>query len=265
MGLTVGIVSARFSLVAVGECLRRRTYLHTPPRRDPECFEANDHVRRILVSCIDCLALGRSLGRSVIMLPTMPSSPGLSPAVASPAVAAPLLRRSIRFRSTFPPFGSGPMERHSSSCLLLSANRDGRRLSINDAFFTPRGIWGLKRFYVRASGSCVSSLFPPESSRLVLTRDAPCGSPPAPRVAPRLPRLVKSVGQARRMLLTPRDRGPYPGVSTSQHRLTISSPAPRSESIRLSHGGRSTCPRIPRPPPRRSCRCTPARRILRGR
>ncbi len=69
MGLTGVIVSARIQLIPVETAYYNVTYRRTKDLDESlECFASTDRNFRYSVAWIDCLASGRALGRSVVML-----------------------------------------------------------------------------------------------------------------------------------------------------------------------------------------------------
>lgn len=166
MGLTGAVVSARLRLVPTESAYVLVDYRRT---RDLdatlECFAQTDRQYRYSVAWIDCLAGGKSLGRSVVMLGND------APAAALPD---PLRRRplalprhgAVGVPCMLPAWLLNPLSVKAFNALYYARHGDSRRLVDYASFFWPLdGVRHWNRIYGRRGFVQYQALLPRETSR----------------------------------------------------------------------------------------------------
>lgn len=172
MGLTGVIVSARFRLNRVESAWYDVTYHRTANLDETlDCFAETDADYRYSVAWIDCLARGRSLGRSVAMLANDARATDLPANLVAPALVAGTKlqiprRRQKSIPFNFPGWVLNPLSVKAFNELYYATHRDGRRFVDYDSFFYPLdGVQHWNRIYGRRGFVQYQALFPRESSR----------------------------------------------------------------------------------------------------
>jgi FAD/FMN-containing dehydrogenase len=166
MGLTGCIVSARVLLSRVESAFVDVTYRRAPNLDAAlDHFSTSDHGYRYSVAWIDCLASGRSLGRSVVMLGNdAPASRLPGPLRERPLALPP--KRPWTVPCHFPAFALGPLSVRLFNAAYYARHRDGRRVVDYGSFFYPLdNVLHWNRFYGRRGFVQYQALFPPETSR----------------------------------------------------------------------------------------------------
>ena len=166
MGLTGIIQSATIRLRAVPSAYIRMD-IHRARDLDSalELFAAGDDAYRYSVAWIDCLASGRSLGRSVLMRGDHAAADDV-PAIArsEPLAVRPRSSRSVPFN--FPRFVLNPLSVHTFNHLYYASKRDDRQVVPLDSFFYPLdSIRKWNRLYGRRGFIQYQAFFPRHSGR----------------------------------------------------------------------------------------------------
>ena len=169
MGLTGIIVSARLQLKKVDNAFCDVTYRRTENLDTTlECFAATDQDYRYSVAWIDCLAQGKSLGRSVIGFANDADVADLPEHLRGNPLAAPVKhKRVLPFR--LPGFVLNSWSVKTFNALYYAKHADHHCFVDYDTFFYPLdGILHWNRLYGRRGFVQYQALFPPETSRLGL-------------------------------------------------------------------------------------------------
>ncbi len=166
MGLTGAILSATIRLRPVPSAYIRMD-IHRARDLDSalELFAAGDDAYRYSVAWIDCLASGRSLGRSVLMRGDHASADE-APAIARGEPLAIRRRSSRSLPFNFPRLALNPLTVHAFNYVYYHSKRDGRQVVPFDSFFYPLdsiGKWN--RLYGRRGFVQYQALFPRRTSR----------------------------------------------------------------------------------------------------
>lgn len=235
MGLTGVIVSARLRMLPVETAWCDVTYRRTPDLDAAlSCFAASDRQYRYSVAWIDCLARGRDVGRSVVMLANHARAGDL-PHSAAPSPLLVPRRGGPSVPCELPGFLLNPYSVRAFNALYYRAHGDGRRLVDIDTFFYPLDrIAHWNRIYGRRGFVQYQALFPPQTSRagLVELLERIAASRRASFLA-----VLKSSGAASPGMLSYL----YPGHTLALDlKMTADLPALTREldQIVLKHGGR---------------------------
>ena len=169
MGLTGIILRATFQLISV-----ESAYYHTTFRRTKDleetlnCFETLDQEFRYSVAWIDCLATGKSLGRSVIMLANDAQAHDLPSKLRDQPLVVPSRgERSVPFH--LPGFTLNKLSVKAFNALYYGTHGDGEKyLDYNTLFYPLDSIRHWNRIYGRRGFVQYQALFPRETSRLGL-------------------------------------------------------------------------------------------------
>ena len=166
MGLTGAILSARFRLVRTATAYCDVTYRRTANVDETlDLIAETDAQYRYSVAWIDCLARGRSLGRSVLMLGNDAQIADLPAGLGSRPLALPA-KRTKTVPCRFPAFVLNPWTVKAFNALYYAAHASSRRIVDYDAFFYPLdGVLHWNRIYGRRGFIQYQALFPPETSR----------------------------------------------------------------------------------------------------
>lgn len=170
MGLTGVILSATFRLVRVTTAYcdveyRRTTNLDATL----DVFQATHHQYQYSVAWIDCVATGRSMGRSVAMLGNNAGIDSLPASLKNKPLTLPVRRKkSIPFH--FPSWTLNPWSVKAFNTLYYAKNGNGRKLVDFDSYYYPLdGVSNWNRIYGRAGFVQYQALFPHETARDGLT------------------------------------------------------------------------------------------------
>jgi decaprenylphospho-beta-D-ribofuranose 2-oxidase len=171
MGLTGIILSAKFRLHRVETGYFNVEYRRT---RDLDealaAFEATNDSYRYSVAWIDCLARGKNLGRSVLMLANDGRAEDL-PARLRASPLEPPRKRKLAVPIDFPSFALSTWSVRAFNTLFYAKNSDGLRLVDYDTFFYPLdGISGWNRIYGRRGFVQYQVLVPRDNARQALVR-----------------------------------------------------------------------------------------------
>lgn len=161
MGLTGFILAAKFRLLAVEAAYYGVDYRRTKNLEESlQAFvETNDRYR-YSVAWIDCLAGGKNLGRSVLMLANDAKTTDLPSNLASRPFDVPRkLQKVVPF--DFPGFTLNPLSVRAFNTLYYGVHSDGRKWVDFDSFFYPLdGIHHWNRIYGRRGFVQYQALFP---------------------------------------------------------------------------------------------------------
>ena len=166
MGLTGIILTAAFRLTPVTTAYCDVEYRRTVDLDSTlEVFQATHHQYQYSVAWIDCIATGRSMGRSVAMLGNHADIHELPSTVREKPLALPRRRKkTIPFH--FPSWTLNPWSVKAFNTLYYAKNRDSRRLVDFDSYFYPLdGVSHWNRIYGRAGFVQYQALFPTETAR----------------------------------------------------------------------------------------------------
>jgi decaprenylphospho-beta-D-ribofuranose 2-oxidase len=171
MGLTGCVISARVQLVRAETAYVAVDFRRTSDLDETlDCFGTTDRAYRYSVAWIDCLATGRSLGRSVLML----GEDARPDDLPEPLRARPLDLPRKRQKSVPLPMPATVLNRLVVKCfnhVYYASHPDGRRILDHDSFFYPLdGVHHWNRIYGRRGFVQYQALFPPETSRQGLIR-----------------------------------------------------------------------------------------------
>ncbi len=129
-----------------------------------ECFAETDRHYRYSVAWIDCLASGRALGRSVVMLANHARSADLPPSAGNPLVIPPRRDKTVPFH--FPSWALNGHSVRAFNALYYRSHPDRRQIVDFDTFFYPLDrVRHWNRIYGRRGFVQYQALFPPETSR----------------------------------------------------------------------------------------------------
>jgi FAD/FMN-containing dehydrogenase len=166
MGLTGVILRARIQLRRVPSSYIQVRYRRT---RDLdaalECFAATDRDHVYSVAWIDCLARGKALGRSVLMLGNDAGADEVRRRLRrGPHVLPRRRRKSVPF--DFPGFVLNPWSVAAFNTVYYTVHGDSEKLVDCDSFFYPLDhVHSWNRIYGRRGFIQYQALFPPETSR----------------------------------------------------------------------------------------------------
>jgi decaprenylphospho-beta-D-ribofuranose 2-oxidase len=166
MGLTGMILTARFRLKRVDSAYINVEYRRTRDLDQAlEMFGAGNDDYRYSVAWIDCLASGRSLGRSVLMRGDHAPVDDLPNALRRlPLVIRARRKKSVPFN--LPALMLNPLSVKVFNALYYAMHRDGRKLIDYDSFFYPLdGVLHWNRMYGESGFIQYQALFPPETAR----------------------------------------------------------------------------------------------------
>ncbi|HEX7377990.1 MAG TPA: FAD-binding oxidoreductase [Pirellulales bacterium] len=175
MGLTGAIVDARFRLRPVASAFLTVDYQRTANLdQSLEAFSAGDAGYNYSVAWIDCLARGRSLGRSVLMRGNHAAASELrSVGIAHHEIAVgnahPTPRRRKSVPCFLPNFVLNPWSARAFNSLYYHGHRDERALVDYDSFFYPLdAVSNWNRIYGRRGFLQYQAALPADASRLGL-------------------------------------------------------------------------------------------------
>lgn len=166
MGLTGVILTARIRLRRVESAYCNVTYKRSADLDALlECFAATDKDYRYSVAWVDCLASGKSLGRSVVMLANDAAAGELPRRLRAAPLSLPAKRiKSVPF--SLPAFVLNPWSVRLFNGFFYARHRGGRRLVDYDAYFYPLdAVLHWNRLYGRRGFIQYQASFPPETSR----------------------------------------------------------------------------------------------------
>ena len=169
MGLTGAILSARFRLMKTATAYYDVTYRRTANIDETlESIAETEAQYRYSVAWIDCLARGKSLGRSVLMLGNDAEVAALPAALRS----SPLTVRAKRTKTVpcqFPSFALYSWSVKAFNTLFYATHASCRKFVDYDTYFYPLdGVLHWNRIYGRRGFVQYQALFPPETSRRAL-------------------------------------------------------------------------------------------------
>ncbi|NLX97718.1 MAG: FAD-binding oxidoreductase [Rhodopirellula sp.] len=171
MGLTGVILTAQIALMKIETAYFDVSYQRTAHLDETlERFAATDHEYRYSVAWIDCLASGRSLGRSVLMLANDGRADQLPRRLAQRPLDVPArLPLSVPFQ--MPGFALNPWSVKAFNALFYAKNKDRSTLVDYNTFFYPLdGVQHWNRIYGRRGFIQYQALFPRETSRSGLVK-----------------------------------------------------------------------------------------------
>jgi decaprenylphospho-beta-D-ribofuranose 2-oxidase len=166
MGLTGCIIRARMQLVKVPSVFVSVDYRKTKDLDETlDVFSAEDKKFQYSVAWIDCLASGKSLGRSVVMLADDARPEQLVGATQDTPHQLPGKRtKSVPFN--FPRAAMMSWNMRLFNTLYYSVHQDCRKIIDFNSFFYPLdGIHHWNRIYGRRGFAQYQAWFPPETSR----------------------------------------------------------------------------------------------------
>ncbi len=166
MGLTGVIVSARVRLHRV-----ETSYFRVTHRRNKDldeslsCLQETDRAHRYSVAWIDCLASGRSLGRSVLMLANDGRADDLPPRLRRRPLALPRrLKKPVPF--DLPGWTLNRLTVKAFNAAYFALHGDRERYEDYDEFFYPLdSVLRWNRIYGRRGFVQYQALLPRESAR----------------------------------------------------------------------------------------------------
>ncbi|MCA9118250.1 MAG: FAD-binding oxidoreductase [Planctomycetaceae bacterium] len=165
MGLTGIIVAASFRLMPVETAWFDVTFRRTESLEQTlEAFQQTDGDYRYSVAWIDCLARGRSLGRSVLMLAGDGRVRDLPASLQRYPFDVPVKRaKSVPF--SFPRGVLNPLSVRAFNECYYRTHRDGRKFVDYSTFFYPLdGVQHWNRIYGRSGFVQYQALFPRATS-----------------------------------------------------------------------------------------------------
>ena len=171
MGLTGCILTATLRLVPVETAYVEVDYRRTANLGETlEQFTATNRDYRFSVAWIDCLARGKSLGRSVLMLANHAARSALPARLQGDPLRMPRRRRlSVPFN--FPSFVLNAWSVAAFNEIYYRRHRNHARIVDFDSFFYPLdAVLHWNRIYGRRGFLQYQVLFPPETSHDALTR-----------------------------------------------------------------------------------------------
>lgn len=166
MGLTGIILSAAFRLSKVTTAYCDVEYRRTTDLAATlDLFQDTHQQYQYSVAWIDCIATGRSMGRSIAMLGNNAASDQLPAKLAAKPLALPRRRKkAVPFH--FPSWTLNSLSVKAFNALYYAKNRDSRRIVDFDSYFYPLdGISNWNRIYGRAGFVQYQALFPTETAR----------------------------------------------------------------------------------------------------
>ncbi len=166
MGLTGIILSARIRLLRIQTSYFMVDHIKTKNIDETlEAFTSTNHRYRYSVAWIDCLATGRSLGRSVLKLANDGTVDELPERLRSrPLSLSTKLKKVVPF--DFPSFALNPLSVRAFNTAYYAAQPDGQHVETYDAFFYPLdGILHWNRIYGSRGFVQYQALFPAATAR----------------------------------------------------------------------------------------------------
>ena len=169
MGLTGAILSARFRLMRTATAYYDVTYRRTANVDETlEIIHQTDAQYRYSVAWIDCLASGKSLGRSVLMLGNDAEAAALPAALRGRPLFVPAKRKKA-VPCQFPELALNSWTVKAFNALYYGSHASCRKFVDYDTFFYPLdGVLHWNRIYGRRGFVQYQALFPPETSRRAL-------------------------------------------------------------------------------------------------
>lgn len=166
MGLTGAILSARLQLCRVETAYCQVQYKRTADLDQTlGLFETTDRDYRYSVAWIDCLASGKSLGRSVVMLGNDASVDALPTRLRDRPLAMPK-RRNKTVPFFFPRWVLNPLTVKAFNGLFYARHGDRERVIDYNSYFYPLdAVSHWNRIYGKRGFIQYQALFPPETSR----------------------------------------------------------------------------------------------------
>jgi decaprenylphospho-beta-D-ribofuranose 2-oxidase len=236
MGLTGIVTEARIRLEPVETAYCRVSSLRTRDLDETlERFESTANASPYSVAWVDCLARGRSLGRSVLMFGGMASHDEL-PAKArnEPLQAATGLNLAVPL--PMPSFALNPLTVKAFNTAYYASHRDGTRIVDARSFFHPLdGIADWNRVYGRRGFVQYQALLPPSTSRRGLIELL--GAISEARAASFLS-VLKTTGPASGGMLSYLEPGHTLALDLPNTGEPLRRLAHRLDEILLRHGGR---------------------------
>jgi decaprenylphospho-beta-D-ribofuranose 2-oxidase len=234
MGLTGAIVDARFRLRRVTSARLTVTYQRTANLDESlEAFADGDAGFNYSVAWIDCLARGRSLGRSVLMR-------GNHTPAELPDRCADPFTIDVRHRKSVPCFLPGfvlnPLSVRAFNTLYYRCHGDRRAVVDFETFFYPLdAIEHWNRIYGRRGFLQYQAAFPAETSRagLVALLETIAASPQASFLA-----VLKNFGPSNQGLLSFPMAGSTLAVDFPNTGAAIRTLLDELDKIVIAHGGR---------------------------
>lgn len=166
MGLTGIILRARIRLRRVESAYCNVTYRRTQNLDETlECFQATDAGYRYSVAWVDCLASGKKLGRSIVMLGNEAREEDLPERLRRQSLKLPD-RKTIAVPRGFPGWILNPWTVRAFNTMYYARHKDSTRLVDFDAFFYPldrMAHWN--RMYGRGGFIQYQAFFPTATSR----------------------------------------------------------------------------------------------------
>jgi FAD/FMN-containing dehydrogenase len=166
MGLTGVVLSARIQLAEVESAYCKVRYRRTANLDESlDFFESTDRDYRHSVAWVDCLASGKSLGRSVLMLGNEAAAAELPPRLRNRPLTIPAKRgKSVPF--CFPGVVLNSYSVRAFNWLFYARHRDGHRFVDYDTYFYPLdAVSHWNRVYGKRGFIQYQALFPPQTSR----------------------------------------------------------------------------------------------------
>lgn len=166
MGLTGMILSARIQLAKVETAYYDVTYRRTANLDEAlECFASTDKDYRYSVAWVDCLAVGKSLGRSVVMLGNDATASDLPPRLRRRPLRVPA-KPTKAVPCYFPAFAMNSLGVRLFNAFFYAKHNDRRQLVDYDTYFYPLdAVLHWNRIYGKRGFIQYQALFPPETSR----------------------------------------------------------------------------------------------------
>jgi len=236
MGLTGVILSARIQLRKVETAYCDVTYERCSDLDSLlECLAATNKDYRYSVAWVDCLASGKSLGRSVVMLGN-DAAAGQLPARLRTAPLSPAARWTKSVPFSLPAFVLNPWSVRVFNGFFHARHRGGQRLVDYDTYFYPLDtVLHWNRLYGRRGFIQYQAFFPPETSRrgLMELLEAVSRSRRASFLA-----VLKTSGPGSRGLLSYLRPGHTLALDLPHRGKGLERLAPHLDEILLKHGGR---------------------------
>ncbi len=236
MGLTGIVTEARIRLERIETAYCRVTELRTRDLDETlERFESTANASPFSVAWVDCLARGRSLGRSVLMFGDMATRDEL-PAKArhEPLRASSGLNLAVPF--PMPSIALNPLTVKAFNTAYYASHRAGTKLVDSRSFFHPLdGIADWNRVYGRRGFVQYQALLPPSTSRRGLVELL--GAISEARAASFLS-VLKTTGPASGGMLSYLEPGHTLALDLPNTGEPLRRLARRLDEILLRHGGR---------------------------
>ena len=235
MGLTGAIVDARFRLRPVSSAYLNVDYQRaTDLDESLEAFATGDASYNYSVAWIDCLARGRSLGRSVLMRGNHTPAGELPPHIADPLATPP--RRRKRVPCFLPGFVLNSWSVRAFNALYYRRHGDCRAVVDYDTFFYPLdAVEHWNRIYGRRGFLQYQAAFPVHASRrgLIALLEAIAASRQASFLA-----VLKTFGPANDGLLSFPFAGSTLAVDLPNTGAAVMGLLDELDKIVIEHGGR---------------------------